>query len=113
MAVSSEELRTRVGRYGGEEFLIIVPGCDASGLAVSAERLRKAVSERPFEIALRFEITVTLSVGSVAAKPGKLETLDCEALLRVASEALYSAKAKGRNRTEIAPSKRARSHAGS
>jgi diguanylate cyclase (GGDEF)-like protein len=101
-----------VGRYGGEEFLIIVPGCDASGLGVSAERLRQAVSGRPFESAAG-RIAVTLSVGSVAAKPAKLETLDCEALLRVADEALYAAKAKGRNRTEIAPSKRARNHAGS
>jgi len=101
-----------VGRYGGEEFLIIVPGCDASGLAVSAERLRKAVSERPFESDAD-RITVTLSVGSVAAKPRKLETLDSEALLRVADEALYAAKAKGRNRTEIASFKRAHSNAGS
>jgi two-component system, cell cycle response regulator len=90
-----------VGRYGGEEFLIVVPGCDAAGLSVSAERLRHTISERPFECSVG-QLSVTLSVGTVAAKPGKLESSDCEVLVRAADDALYVAKTKGRNRTENA-----------
>lgn len=90
-----------VGRYGGEEFLIIVPGCDVAGLAASAERLRRSVSEQPFETRAG-PLSVTLSLGAVIAGAGKMETLDCEALLRAADEALYAAKAKGRNRIESA-----------
>jgi diguanylate cyclase (GGDEF)-like protein len=92
-----------VGRYGGEEFLIIVPGCDAAGLSVSAERLRQAVSGLPFASG-NGQISVTLSVGAVAAEPSKTEILDCETLLRAADAALYAAKAKGRNRIERAAS---------
>jgi two-component system cell cycle response regulator len=101
-----------VGRYGGEEFLIIVPGCDAPGLTVSAERLRQAVSGRLFGSGAG-QLSVTLSVGAVAAQTAKLGGLNCEALLRAADEALYAAKAKGRNRIENASLNRARSHAGS
>jgi diguanylate cyclase (GGDEF)-like protein len=50
-----------VGRYGGEEFLIIVPGCDAAGLNASAERLRQSVSEQPFESPVG-PLSVTLSL---------------------------------------------------
>lgn len=101
-----------VGRYGGEEFLIIVPGCDAAGLEASAERLRHAVSDQPFNSSVG-QLSVTLSLGAVAAQPGKLETADCEALLHAADQALYAAKAKGRNRTENAPWHRVRGHASS
>jgi two-component system, cell cycle response regulator len=90
-----------VGRYGGEEFLIIVPGCNASGLAASAERLRQSVSCRPFKSSAG-ELSVTLSLGAAIAESGRMETVDCEALLRAADEALYAAKAKGRNRIESA-----------
>ncbi len=90
-----------VGRYGGEEFLIIVPGCDSARLAATGERLRRAISDRPFGNP-PFEIAVTLSVGCVVAQPGKQNTFNCESLLRAADEALYAAKANGRNRIETA-----------
>ncbi len=90
-----------VGRYGGEEFLIIVPGCNAAGLSASAERLRQSVGESPFQSSVG-PLSVTVSLGAVVAGAGKMETLDCEALLRAADEALYAAKAKGRNRIESA-----------
>jgi two-component system, cell cycle response regulator len=90
-----------VGRYGGEEFLIIVPGCNNEGLAASAERLRQSVSGCPFKSSAG-PLSVTLSLGAVVAESAKMETVDCEALLRAADEALYAAKAKGRNRIESA-----------
>lgn len=100
-----------VGRYGGEEFLIVVPGCDAAGLCASAERLRQSISERPFESSAGI-LSVTISVGTVAVQPAKLEPMDCKALLRAADEALYAAKAKGRNRSESALSHLAHVQAG-
>src|SRR5580698_6462569 len=89
-----------VGRYGGEEFLIIFPGCTASDLIVGAERLRQSVAERPVETSAG-QIAVTLSLGLAAVEQVEKETPDCEAFLRSADEALYTAKARGRNRVEI------------
>jgi diguanylate cyclase (GGDEF)-like protein len=91
-----------VGRYGGEEFLIIVPGCDPLNLMVAAERLRHCIADRPMETSAG-PVPVTLSLGAVAAQTNERESIDAEALLRAADEALYAAKANGRNRVESAP----------
>jgi two-component system cell cycle response regulator len=91
-----------VGRYGGEEFLIIVPGCDHLTLMLAAERLRHCIADRPVETSAG-PVPVTLSLGAVAAQTNEHESLDAEALLRAADEALYAAKANGRNRVEAAP----------
>ena len=89
-----------VGRFGGEEFLILMPGCDNNHLVALAERLRQALADRPIQTAAG-ETPVTLSIGAVCVSTGP--DLDIEDLLRAADGALYSAKAKGRNRIEIAP----------
>jgi diguanylate cyclase (GGDEF)-like protein len=96
-----------IGRYGGEEFLILVPGCDAFNLVVTADRLRRAVADRPIDTCAG-PITITLSVGMAAAEPADLPSLNSETFLRTADAALYSAKAKGRNRVESAPAELAR-----
>jgi diguanylate cyclase (GGDEF)-like protein len=85
-----------IGRYGGEEFLIVVPGCDLPAAAEQAERLRRSVCALPVEVA-GAAIRVTLSLG-VAVK--KSEPKKPEELLREADEALYAAKGGGRNRVE-------------
>jgi diguanylate cyclase (GGDEF)-like protein len=95
-----------VGRFGGEEFLITVPGCDALNLMVTAERLRRAIADQPVE-STAGPVPVTLSLGVVAAQPNESRLIDPEALLRDADEALYAAKARGRNRVETAPVARA------
>ena len=87
-----------VGRYGGEEFLIVVPNCDGNNTFASAERLRKSVAERPVNTNAG-PVSVTLSMGVIAAT-GCTQGLDSSTLLRMADEALYTAKAKGRNRVE-------------
>lgn len=89
-----------VGRYGGEEFLIVFPGCTPSNLTIGAERLRQCVADQPVETEVG-QIAVTLSLGIASVEQGEKETLDCETLLRSADEALYAAKARGRNRVEI------------
>lgn len=86
-----------IGRYGGEEFLVVLPGCDAAGGAAQAERLRLALARRPFPIGGQ-AITVTCSIGCTLCSgvaPG-----DADSLVREADEALYAAKNHGRNRVE-------------
>jgi two-component system cell cycle response regulator len=82
-----------VGRYGGEEFVVLAVGCegpDADGLA---ERFRQAVQRDPFAIRAEW-LDVTTSVGVVTGTAAD----DVQELVRAADEALYSAKTSGRNR---------------
>jgi diguanylate cyclase (GGDEF)-like protein len=88
-----------VGRYGGEEFLIIVPGADASNLAVAAERLRRRIADQPIATSAG-PLSVTVSLGLTVAQAIESRLVEPEALLRAADAALYSAKARGRNRVE-------------
>jgi diguanylate cyclase (GGDEF)-like protein len=84
----------KIGRYGGEEFLIILPGCSTTHLVPLAERLRLAVSDMRVEFAAQ-RLTITASMGGVSADPNCSAPLT--ALLHLADEALYRAKAAGRN----------------
>jgi len=90
-----------IGRYGGEEFLIVVPSSDAMGALGLAERIRKEMEAKPV-LAEGHEISITGSFGIVASTPGRL--LDPQEMLRFADDALYRAKANGRNRCELASS---------
>ncbi len=90
-----------VGRYGGEEFLIIIPSCEPSDLHCGAERLRRSVVERPIET-FAGAIPSTISIGVASAPVADEATSELEALLKVSDEALYRAKTNGRNRVEIA-----------
>ena len=87
-----------VARYGGEEILVIATNTPTSSMAPYAERLRKAVSDAilipPGELTGGQLIPVTVSIGVSSVGP---ETETVEALIKSADEALYQAKAKGRN----------------
>lgn len=84
-----------VGRYGGEEFLIVLPDCDAAQLRDIAERLRQQVFTSPAPY--RDEsISLSMSVGAVVHTPHK-HTSANDLLLR-ADECLFEAKRAGRNR---------------
>ncbi|MEO7653106.1 MAG: GGDEF domain-containing protein, partial [Bryobacteraceae bacterium] len=87
-----------IGRYGGEEFLIILPGCDQSSGACQAERLRAAVGSEPFDTS-EGSIHITCSLG--VASTSTPRPADIEALIRNADAALYRAKHNGRNRVEL------------
>src|SRR5262245_61648287 len=88
-----------VGRYGGEEFLIVLQNADASTATSVCNRIRLAMREKPLDTSEGI-ISVTLSMG--VAIGGFGESLDKDALLRGADEALYRAKQKGRDCVEFA-----------
>lgn len=88
----------RVARYGGEEFCVLLPHTENEGALQAAERLRAAVHQR--EITWHGDkLGVTISTG-VACATSPDEAMD--ALLRRTDDALYRAKAQGRNRVEVA-----------
>jgi diguanylate cyclase (GGDEF)-like protein len=86
-----------VGRFGGEEFVVLLPGADLKQAIGAAERCRAAVERMRIPDAPY--VSITASVG-VAAFPDHAEDLD--GLLKAADDAMYAAKAKGRNRTQPA-----------
>ncbi len=86
----------RVGRYGGEEFVLILPGTVLDAAVTFAQRLRAAAEAHAFAIGDGETLHRTMSCG-VAAYPHPLVE-DQEALIRAADEALYVAKETGRNR---------------
>ena len=87
-----------VGRYGGEEFLIVAPSSGAEGVLRLSERIRLAVEEKSISTDAG-EISVTVSLG--LAVSSETSPLDSKMLLTAADEALYRAKAEGRNRSEM------------
>jgi two-component system cell cycle response regulator len=88
-----------VGRYGGEEFLIVLPGCDAAVTGERAAKLREGVSLTPMETT-DGPVHATMSLGGVCCPFA--EPLEATAVLCAADAALYRAKAAGRNRVEMA-----------
>jgi diguanylate cyclase (GGDEF)-like protein len=86
-----------VGRYGGEEFLLIVPGCDLATTIRRANEIRTMIANDPV-VSESKATTVTVSMG-VAVSDGS-ETV--ESLLHRTDTALYRAKSNGRNRVEPA-----------
>ena len=85
-----------VGRFGGEEFLVVVPGVSGPGLGELLERLRRAASRASFTVDAR-DLVVTVSLGG-AVYAG--ESMD--ALIARADDALYEAKARGRDQVVLA-----------
>ena len=83
-----------VGRYGGEEFLLLFPHTDLEGAAIAAETIRAAVAKVTLPTVDR---EITASIG-LAAMPD--DGLDGETLVRAADRCLYVAKSNGRNRVE-------------
>lgn len=97
----SVRLYDLVGRYGGEEFLIVVPASDAVGTLGLAERMRTEIAALPIPFD-QGEIRITASFGVAVCSDENPR--DLESLLRLADEALYRAKKLGRNRVELSPS---------
>ncbi len=92
-----------VYRYGGEEFLLLLPECNVEGALVAAERLRQAVAAIALPHASRptQPSVVTLSGGVACWSPGVPSSVTD--LLHQADQALFAAKSAGRNRVVAAP----------
>lgn len=88
-----------VGRYGGEEFLVILPDCDATQGAALAERLRASIASDRFS-GPDGPIPITISLGVAESDNGAQR--DANALVGAADKALYQAKQQGRNRVAVA-----------
>jgi diguanylate cyclase (GGDEF)-like protein len=84
-----------LGRYGGEEFLLVLPGCDAPGARLIAERARAAFGP-PFVLDDGTRLSGSVSLGFACAADGYAAA----PLIQAADRALYRAKSEGRNRVE-------------
>ncbi len=86
-----------VGRYGGEEFLLVMPSTDAEGTGVAADRCREAIENLDTDVGGGRSLKVTMSFG--ATELGPEDT--AESVLKRADEALYESKETGRNRVTV------------
>ncbi|MDB5097121.1 MAG: diguanylate cyclase [Cyanobacteria bacterium RYN_339] len=89
-----------VGRYGGEEMVVLLPATDTPGAEVAAERIRDAIAGLPLATVGGVDIFGTVSIG-VATLPAAARS--AEDLFAAADRALYIAKNDGRNRVVVAP----------
>jgi diguanylate cyclase (GGDEF)-like protein len=89
-----------LGRFGGEEFLLVLPGCEESDAVRLAERMRLEIARRPVEWQGQ-AIPVTASFGVTSLPLSARSTV--ETLLKAADSALYQAKQAGRNRVALHP----------
>ncbi len=97
--VSSVRSYDFVGRYGGEEFLVVLNNCDPAFGLVRAEDIRKVIADRPVQTSTGL-VPVTMSLGVLLSQQWSHRT--AEELVQEADAALYSAKGAGRNCAKVA-----------
>ncbi|RUO63634.1 GGDEF domain-containing protein [Pseudidiomarina insulisalsae] len=97
--IITRELRQHdlVGRWGGEEFMVLLPETDLSLAESIAERLRSAIASHAWETNLGHDLRVTISIGVSESKPNETLTR----LIKRADNALYISKDEGRNRVTV------------
>jgi diguanylate cyclase (GGDEF)-like protein len=91
-----------LGRYGGEELMVVMPGLSYVGAATPIERLRECVADIPFRVR-EFNVNLTVSIGMAWCESTSDTTHD---IISRADAALYAAKGSGRNRVVYPPSPR-------
>jgi len=91
----------KIGRYGGDEMLIILPDCNSTNVKKIAERLRQGVSEKKIKTG-NDSLKITISAGATSSDISSFSSGD--ELIQISDKALYSAKKAGRNCTVISES---------
>jgi diguanylate cyclase (GGDEF)-like protein len=86
------------GRFGGEEFLIVLPGCDAATAGQQAERIRQRISRELLDLS-SVQLELTVSIGAASTSHPGLN--GASALIHAADTALYQAKRAGRNQVQV------------
>jgi diguanylate cyclase (GGDEF)-like protein len=86
-----------IGRYGGEEFAVFLPGVALAEAWEVAERIRQSISRQSYQIG-DHQLAVTVSLGLASLGDG---LVSWDVALQWADESLYQAKAQGRNQTRI------------
>jgi diguanylate cyclase (GGDEF)-like protein len=94
-----------IGRYGGEEFLIVLSGCEHQVALIVSERVRCSVGSTPVRTTAG-DLQITISAGLAVRRSGR--AVNAHALINDADQALYRAKLGGRNRVEGSPETRVR-----
>jgi diguanylate cyclase (GGDEF)-like protein len=89
-----------IARWGGEEFIVMMPHTDIHGAFVPASRILKTIADKTFDKIPDVHITVSIGL----ACTGETQNIP-DILVNAADLALYEAKKKGRNRIEVAPEK--------
>ena len=88
-----------IGRYGGEEFILVLPNCDHTDGRRQSERIRKCIDSQQFDLgSLRIPVSASLGVAST----DQFRINDIDELVKLADQALYAAKNGGRNRVVLA-----------
>jgi diguanylate cyclase (GGDEF)-like protein len=95
-----QHLRTDdlLGRFGGEEFILVLPGLDTDSAAQVAERIRLGLCSQPWQTG-GYPVNLSISLGVACSDQ---QGYNFDLLLGAADRALYQAKALGRNRVELA-----------
>jgi diguanylate cyclase (GGDEF)-like protein len=89
-----------VARFGGEEFVVIMPGVDSRGLRMVSERIRARIEEHPFALPDGQTLRCTISLGGATYSESNMYE-DADALLNAADKCVYSAKRSGRNKVVV------------
>jgi diguanylate cyclase (GGDEF)-like protein/PAS domain S-box-containing protein len=88
------------GRWGGDEFMLVLPGANLVEAQEVAERLRNSFATSEMVLSLEEEVRSYVSLG-IACYPGRGEEMSLEQLIALADQALYRAKQAGKNRVEV------------
>jgi diguanylate cyclase (GGDEF)-like protein len=102
--VAKESLRSidRFARWGGEEFIALLPRTDIEGAYKTAERIRRRFAEHRLATPRGETVTATVSTGVAAFDQGGKDMME---IVKAADQALYAAKSNGRNQVATRPSK--------
>ena len=95
-------LYDKIGRYGGDEMLIVLPNCDQNNMAVIAERLRQVICTKKIKTNAG-DLNITISLGGASTQ--NFNEISLDKLLESSDKALYLAKRRGRNCSVVAERK--------